>query len=311
MADPAVRDKQYLFVEPLGHCEGSERDFEYPNYVITDWFNMSLNIFQGNWDAEVFKRTNKLNLYVLGPVPTYVPKGTNITGNYWSSIPAWPTPQNTDYYLNGDGTLTTTLPTKNGSATYSYNPRDPCPSYGGNNLLVNPCGPQDQTKQVESRADVLKFTSTGPFKTATAMCGKLTATLFVSSDQVDTDFAVSVTDVYPDGQSILLRYGIIRMRWRESAQTLTLMKPGQVYNVTVNLWTTTHILNEGHSLRVLVTSANSPQFDANPNNGNPIADSDQPIHVAQNTVYFGGSQASKVTIPFVSLDDLPVNNNIL
>jgi hypothetical protein len=307
-ANPDVRQQQYLFVEPLGHCESSAKDFKYPNYVINDWFTMSLAIFQNDWTNPVFSRTSTINIYVLGPVPSYVPFGTTIVGNYWSSFPEWPVTTMTNYYLTAQGGLSTTIPAA-GSKSFLYNPKNPVPTTGGNNLLVQPCGPEDQ-RPIESRSDVLNFSLSTTFTQSTAICGHFTATLFVSSNQVDTDFYVSITDVYPDGQSILLRYGALRMRWRDDPSTLTLMTPGQIYNVTVDLWSNAYIFNAGHSMRVLITSSNYPQFDVNPNNGNPIANLDQPFFIANNTVYTGGSYASYVTIPFVNINSLPKNTQI-
>jgi len=306
----SIRDKQWLFVEPLGHCEGSARDFGYPNYVINDWFNLSVAIFQDDTKADVFNRIDKVNLYVLGTVPNFVSKGTNITGNYWTSLPNWPKATSTDYYLASNGVLTTTAPTTQNTLAYKYDPRSPVPSYGGNNLLVSPCGPQDQTAKVESRTDVLKFTTTDTLTKPLAICGHVTATLYVSSDQVDTDFTVSLTDVYPDNQSVLVRYGIIRMRWRDNPATPVLMEKGTVYNVTIDLWSTCHIFGTGHKLRVLVTSSNHPQFKANPNNGNLLVNSSQPVNTATNTIYFGGKELSRVTLPIVDVASLPVNTKI-
>jgi len=307
-ANPAVRGMQWLFVEPLGHCESEASTFGYPQYVIQDWFNMSLAIFQGNFSATVFSRTNILNLYILGPVPNYLPNGTTIIGNYWSSIPSWPAVTYTNYYLTAQGTLSLTIPSV-GSMAYLYDPLNPCPTVGGNNLLVYPCGPQNQAP-IENRSDVLRFNLTTTFSQPTAVLGHFTANLFVSSDQVDTDFYVSITDVYPDGQSILLRYGAIRMRWANNPYNITLLVPGEIYNVTLDLWSTSYIFNPGHSMRVLVTSSNHPQFEVNRNNGHPIADPDQPIYLAKNVVYMGGSFPSSVTIPFVDINALPVNTQI-
>jgi putative CocE/NonD family hydrolase len=306
----AVRQQQYLFVEPLGHCEGSAKDFNYPKYTINDWFNMSVALFTNDTNAAVFSRTDKLNLYVLGPVPAFLARGATYTGNYWTSVPTWPKVTSTNYYLAANGLLTTTAPTTTGNGKYTYNPKDPVPSYGGNNLLVNPCGPQDQTKQVESRADVLKFTTNATLADNLAICGQVTATLFVSSDQVDTDFTVALTDVYPDNQSVLVRYGIIRMRWRENPANLTLMTPGTVYKVTVDMWSTCHIFNAGHKIRATVTSSNSPQFDPNPNNGHLLANAAQPVYTANNVVYYGGAQASYVTLPVVDIKSIPENTRI-
>jgi predicted acyl esterase len=57
----------------------------------------------------------------------------------------------------------------------------------GNNLFAD-CGPLDQSP-VESRDDVLVF-STEPLETFMAVTGPLTATLYVSSSALDSDFAV-------------------------------------------------------------------------------------------------------------------------
>jgi len=212
--------------------------------------------------------------------------------------------------LGANGLLTTLAPSQAGSAKYAYNPKNPVPSYGGNNLLVSPCGPQDQTKEVESRADVLKFTTNTTLTQPLAICGQVKATLFVASDQVDTDFTVAITDIYPDNQSVLVRYGILRMRWRNNASQISLMQPNQVYNVTVDLWSTCHIFNVGHKIRATVTSSNNPQFTANPNNGRLLVDPVQPMNVANNIVYFGGTTPSYVTLPVVDINSLPVNKNI-
>ena len=45
--------------------------------------------------------------------------------------------------------------------------------------------------------------------------------LYVSSNATDTDFTVKLTDVYPNGTSMLIQDGILRMRWRDSNTTAT------------------------------------------------------------------------------------------
>jgi predicted acyl esterase len=95
---------------------------------------------------------------------------------------------------------------------------------------VQPCGPYDQ-RQVENRSDVLLFTSE-PFAEDTAVVGRISVTLFVSSNQVDTDFTVKITDVYPPlrGEaSVLIGDTVQRMRWRNGDdQPMVNMTPGQV-----------------------------------------------------------------------------------
>ena len=116
------------------------------------------------------------------------------TGNYWTSVESFPLPTMVQYYLHADGSTSTTAPV-DGSAidtaaftSYVYDPTNPVPTSGGNNLDM-PCGPLDQAENDE-RSDVLVF-QTPIFDTALPLTGPLLATLFVSSDAIDTDFMVS------------------------------------------------------------------------------------------------------------------------
>ena len=96
------------------------------------------------------------------------------------------------------------LRTPDASSTYKYDPSDPVPTMGGNNLPDGiggsiPCGPLDQAA-IDQRADVLKF-QTPVFNEELALTGPLLATLYVSSDAIDTDFMVRISDVYPTGEA--------------------------------------------------------------------------------------------------------------
>ena len=110
----------------------------------------------------------------------------------------------------------------------------------GGYFLFNPFdpsiedGPQDLSRAVETRPDVLVYT-TPVLAHDLRVTGSVSVDLFVSSDRSDTDFCVRLTDVYPDGRSLIVTQGIRRMRFRNSNSTEELMTPGQVYPVTVEL----------------------------------------------------------------------------
>ena len=70
-----------------------------------------------------------------------------------------------------------------------------------------------------------------------AVAGKVRLKLFVSSDRPDTDFTAILTDVYPDGRSMLVTEGIRRMRFRNTTSKEELMTPGQTYPITIELTT--------------------------------------------------------------------------
>src|SRR6185503_4200328 len=120
-----------------------------------------------------------------------------------------------------------------GKLTYKYDPANPVPTLGGQNLFLAK-GPMDQRK-LESRDDVLVFTTealTEPLE----VTGRITAKLFVSSDCPDTDFTVKLCDVYPDGKSLLITDGIRRASLRNSYEKHEPLKAGEVYELEVDLW---------------------------------------------------------------------------
>eukprot|EP00456_Euglypha_rotunda_P076967 TRINITY_DN723_c0_g1_i7.p1 TRINITY_DN723_c0_g1~~TRINITY_DN723_c0_g1_i7.p1 ORF type:complete len:536 (-),score=54.82 TRINITY_DN723_c0_g1_i7:21-1499(-) len=259
--DPSIRDELYLFVIPLGHCTGDESTFNYPYFETLAPQDLSVQLFLKNYTNPIFGIVDQYNLYVFGPVPAYN-GGRNVTvlGNYWTSVPDWPKATSTNYYLLSGGVLSTSKPSTSSNVTYTYDPNNTAPAIGANSLYSSsPCGPRDQSK-IESRSDVVVWTSE-PLKEAFAMVGQLTATITVASTAIDTDFYVSVTDVYPDtNMSVGVRYGAIRMRWRDSDNVTSMMTPGQSYQVTLDLWSTAYIWNPGHSIRVHITSSRTPEI---------------------------------------------------
>src|SRR5207245_11687144 len=155
-------------------------------------------------------------------------------------------------------------------------------------------GPKDQRK-VESWDNVLLF-STDVLAEPLEVTGRITAKLYVSSDCPDTDVTVKLTDVYPDGRSMLVTDGILRARFRESFEEERLLEPGKVYEVTVDLWSTSLVFNKGHKIRVAVSSSNAPRFDPNPNTGHPFR-ADMDTRVATNKIYFSQKYPSRVLLP--------------
>ena len=115
-------------------------------------------------------------------------------------------------------------PSGDGRLTFKYDPQNPVPTLGGQNLHIAK-GPMDQ-RPVESRPDVLLFT-TEPLPEPVEVTGRITATLFISSDCPDTDFTVKLCDVYPDGKSMLVTDGIQRASLRERFETRQLLEPDE------------------------------------------------------------------------------------
>ena len=157
-------------------------------------------------------------------------------------------------------------------------------------------GSYDQ-RDSEQRPDVVTFT-TDPLDEPLEVTGRLTARLFVVSDRIDTDFAVKLTDVYPDGRSMNIADGLARCRLRKGFDRLAPLEPGQMGDIEVDLWSTSMVFNKGHRIRVAVTGSNYPRFDVNPNTGWPAWPMG-PTLIAHNQVLCGQVTPSCILLPIV------------
>jgi putative CocE/NonD family hydrolase len=230
-----------------------------------------------------------VSYYVMGDVDT-----PRAPGNEWRYADDWPIPfTDAQWYFHGDGVLTTDLPGIDDPLPYVYDPIDPVPTIGGKNLF-SPAGPYDQ-RPLENRSDVLVFTSPvleQPYEAT----GPVTARLFVSSDCPDTDFTVKLTDVYPDGRSMFITDGILRMRNRNGQDHWEFMQSGTTYEIVVDLWSTSYIWNTGHCIRVEVSSSNYPRFLNNPNTVDRIGKNTTTV-IAHNNLYVDTNHPSCIILP--------------
>jgi len=244
--------------------------------------------------------------YVMGDVTN-----PNARGNFWRTGDVWPPMHEDDaWYFHEYNGLRRTTPGSYTPVTYTYNPNNPVPTRGGTNLDPLPptlAGPYDQ-RPVENRADVLLFTSdilTEPYEAT----GHIKARLYVSSNRPDTDFTVKLTDVYPDGRSMLICDGILRMRNRNGCDHWEFMTPGQIYPIEIDLWSTSYIWNTGHRIRVAVSSSNYPRYLANPNTVDGIYQNTSST-IAQNTLYFDATHPSCIILPHYTGNYAPTKPSI-
>ena len=74
-----------------------------------------------------------------------------------------------------------------------------------------------------------------------------------------------------------------------------MLKPGEVYRVTVDAGVTSNVFLKGHRMRVEISSSNFPRFDRNPNTGGPMADETKLLKANQ-TVYHDREHPSQVVL---------------
>jgi uncharacterized protein len=266
----AARNGQRLMVIVGGHAGNGpkigEVDFGPESVFNEDAITLKWYDYVLKGEQNEFATGKPVRIFVMGK-------------NTWRDEDSWPLARakETRYYLHsegkanslsGDGTLSNTAPATEPADQYVYDPEDPAPTRGGPlccDGFHEPGGPFDQ-RPVENRQDVLVFT-TPAFKQDYEVTGPVSLELYVSSSAVDTDFTGKLVDVWPNGFAQNLTEGILRARYRHSRETADFLNPGEVYKLTLDLWSTSNVFLAGHKLRLEVSSSNFPRFDRNLNTG--------------------------------------------
>lgn len=240
-------------------------------------------------------------------------------GGIWRSTQTWPPPEMlpTPYYLHLNGDLSPTLPNPDSQPlAYTYDPRDPVPSIGGTITSGEPLmrgGAFDQREAPDifgahppfqplaQRPDILVF-QTSPLTTPLELTGPIEAHLWIASDCLDTDFTAKLIDLYPpnpdfpEGYAMNLCDGILRARYRDSWSHPTLMKPGEIYTISIQVAPTSNIFLPGHRIRLDISSSNFPHFDPNPNTGEPEGAATR-MQSARNYLFVDLEHPSHITLP--------------
>ncbi len=257
---------------------------------ILDWFDYRLkgaDTGADNWP--------RVRIFVMGE-------------NVWRDENEWPLERTryTRYYLHSDGSANTRSghgvlsiksPAKDEPPDrFVYDPLDPVPTLGGNNLGIN-IGPYDQSG-LEDRQDVLCYT-TPALEEDVEVTGPIQAVLYAASDAVDTDFTVKLVDVHPDGKAVNIQDGIARAMYRDNdPENPTPLVPGAVEEYRIDLWATSNVFKTGHRIRVEVSSSNFPRYNRNLNTGEPIPDATRTV-AANQTVFHDEDHQSHIVLPII------------
>ena len=296
---PDVRRHQHILMGPWVH--GISRDGKVGDLDFGKDAVISVREIQAKW----FQRWLKDG---AADVDNWPPLRIFVMGrNQWRNEQQWPLArtQYTPYYfhgrgeantLEGDGTLNTNPPQAEPADHFVYDPHNPVPTLGGNNLHFCPMGPRDQTL-AEQREDVLVFSSE-PLTRELEVTGPVKVVLYAASSAPDTDWTAKLVDVGPDGRPINLCDGIVRARYRESTDKPTPITPGKIYRYEIDLWVTSNVFLPRHRVRVEISSSNFPRFDRNPNTGHPFG-ADAEVKSATQTVYHDAEHASHILLPVI------------
>ncbi|MGV3603996.1 MAG: CocE/NonD family hydrolase [Dyadobacter fermentans] len=298
-ATPEARKGARMIIGPWGHGPSQKfGDVDFTPAAYVDQFETELSFFDYHLKGirNAIETDKPVRLFYMGV-------------NQWRAETDWPIPgtQFKELYLGGEnansvrgkGTLSFDKPTKATTDTYRYDPQSPVPTTGGNNCCgtPTPAGPRDQ-RLLEQREDVLVYTSEFLEKPVT-IAGPVKMKLHAATDGRDTDWMVKLVDVHPDGFAMPVSEGIIRAKFREGLDKMKLLTPNQVYEYEIEMTGTANVFRPGHRIRVDITSSNFPQFDRNPNTGEPLGTSTK-TRIARQTIHHGGAKLSHIVLPVVT-----------
>ena len=279
------------------------------------WFDRWLKGVDNGVDREP-----PVRIYVMGGGDAHkTPEGRLFVGGHWRDEREWPLARTaaTSYYLHANGVLSPDPPGTDPPATYSFDPRNPVPTLGGNissegTLMFQ--GAADQrcrldfwlcpdSRPLSARNDILVF-QTPPLARDMEVTGRLIVKLWAASDSPDTDFTAKLIDVYPPnadfpaGVDLNIGDSIVRARYRNGPGKAEFLKPGQPYEFTIEMYPTSLVFQRGHRIRLDISSSNFPRFDVNPNTGEPLNDNRR-WQIAKNTVYLDSKRPSRIVLPVI------------
>ena len=266
LGGPGAKDKQKLLIGPWTHRWPSFKKLgEYdvplagyqPPYDLSPlrWFDFYLKELPNKVEA-----VPAVTYYVMGPFD-----GSPSSGNVWRTSTIWPVPhQDTPFFLTKDKKLVEKLeedlPTV---LTYTHNINDPIPTLGGRNLFLE-SGPVDQSR-IENRKDVLVFSSAS-LNEDVEVTGRILAKLFFATDVDHSDLCVRLTDVYPDGKSLLIADNLVKTSKQIKEHTVD----NSLQEIDIDLWSTSLVFAKGHQIRVIISGSNYPRFEKDRENENTL-----------------------------------------
>ena len=299
--------------------------------VMGPWTHGGWIVGKGDSLNDFFFGTNTADYFrenILEPFFQYYLKGKDYpelnsayifnTGKYeWSSFEKWP-PENSnsvEVFLSSNGKLTFDQVSDNIDYTeYISDPLNPVPY---TSKFIDSRRFYRQQYMIEdqrftfTRPDVISF-QTEPLEEDITIAGPITADLFVTTTGSDADWVVKLIDVYsydaenPEpnpagvemgGYQRLVRYEIMRGKFRNNLEFPEHFIPGKVTHVNFNLNDAYHTFKKGHRIMIQIQSSMFPFFDRNPQTFTDIYSADVKDFIkAYHRVYHSKDNQSKIVI---------------
>jgi hypothetical protein len=103
---------------------------------------------------------------------------------------------------------------------------------------------------------------------------------------------------FPAGVDLNVADSIVRARYRNGFGKAELLKPGQPYEFTIEMYPTSLVFKRGHRICLDISSSNFPRFDINPNTGE-LLNNNRRLQVAENILYLDARHTSAIILPII------------
>ena len=176
------------------------------------------------------------------------------------------------FYITAEGTVSAGVP-ESGKLSYTYDPAN-CPENHWGNILGDGSdphygGPRKQ-RGIGERSDELSFLS-DPLEEDVEISGAIRAELYVSSDVPATAFAITLSEVFENGEAYNIRNDITDIRFTDE-ETVSDYTPGSVVKFSLTMLDVLWRMKKGSRLRI-------------------------DMQIAHQTVYCGDQYPTGITIP--------------
>ncbi len=271
--DAAGRARHYLIIGPWDHAGTRTPQAEFGGLKFGPASLVDLPKLHLDWYAWTMQG---------GPKPAFLQKNV---AYYVMDADKWRytdtlegiTAESRPYYLDSVANATDVLAAGSlGSAQgkgkpdqYVYDPRDV--SIAALEASVDIGSYTDQRTVHALRGKQLVY-HTAPFERDTEVSGFFKVSAWIAIDQPDTDFAINVYEVRPDGSSIALTSDVKRARYREDLRTPKLVTTREPLRYDFDGFTfTSRMLRQGSRLRVTIGPVNSMYSQKNFNSGGDVS----------------------------------------
>jgi uncharacterized protein len=305
LGDPATAAKHYLVIGPWNH-EGTRtprRDFA--GWTFGENSVVDLNKLNKEWYDWTLKDgarpeflTNRVTYYVGGAEQW----------KYADSLSRTSATESALYLHSGGGATTGTLneqrPISDPPEMYTYDPLDTRPAQLENSTVDLGFWPGHYLSIVAPSLvpNVLGnglIYETAPFPVDIEISGFPKLTAWMALDTRDTDFQVTLYEMLPDGQSIILSVDRMRARYRDSLNRERLVIPGTVERYEFSRFTfVARRVSKGSRLRIALISPNSIFSEKNYNGGGLVThESGKDARTVHVTVYHDDQHPSRFDLP--------------